>query len=192
MSTLNPQLEALEQRVLPSSVGSNVPPVVLIQAPTQTPATTPTGQPTVVFGSGAGQAFGFPSTAAAAGQSIESLNQGYEDDTFQGPNLNVFDGPSGPLAARIATFAQASVASTSAGSTSVGKTGVAAQAGNQFDPYKYSPLSGSNIVGADEEPVPPPEDSLVPLEPNLPAGSARGADSALEPSRIVAPAPAEP
>jgi hypothetical protein len=206
MTTLKPQMEALERRVLPSSIAANQPPALPIATPAAastsgsstgtltSPAGGATAQstaglPTVVLGGGAGQAFGFPTTANANGQSIETQNQAEVDDTFQGGNLDVFDGPAGQAPARVARSAPNSGGGVSVGSTSVGGALVVVQLGSQYDPYRYRPLSGWDIVGEDGALLPAPGDSLVPGGPLVPAGSAGGADHTLEPSPLRTPGP---
>ena len=196
---LKPILDVLERRVLPSTGGAavtvvsvNAPPVDAAPIPTPTltvgqaggTGSTTAGQPTVVFGSGAGQVFGFPLTATASGPSIEPSNEAAVDDLFQGENLDVFGGVGAPV--------RANGPSVVPPPPSVGRTRVAPQPGTAYDPYAYRPLQPHTVFGASGDspssagvqPAPAPWGPDIPPPPEQPAHHF-GAGAAVVPSGMA-------
>lgn len=136
-----------------------------------------------MFGSGAGQDFGFPLTATASGPSIEPSNEAAIDDLFQGLNLDVFAGLAAPV--------RANGPSVVPPPPSVERTRVAPQPGTAYDPYAYRALQPHTISGASGDslsagvlPAPAPWAPDIPPPPEQPAHHF-GAGAAVVPSGIA-------
>jgi hypothetical protein len=99
------------------------------------------------------------------------------DDLFQTGNLDVFEGPAAQVRANTKSAPPASV-----GSTAVVGFGVIPQPGSAYDPYAYSALRPTKILGSLGDRVPPAAPAPpAPFAPPDELAATDGAEAAVVP-----------